>query len=1040
MFSLHSTWPGTLKFLERFALALLLMITWPEAGLGETAVRELSFEQNLGQLDSRVDFVVRAAGYTGFLSGGDVHLRLEPATGGARPSGLVLELDDRTDARARGERQLAGRSHYLEGADPERWIRDVPHFGQVRYAAVYPGIDLVYRSAAGALEYDFLVAPGSEPDQIALVFQGAESLAIDGDGSLLIETASGTIQQRPPVAFQRRFEGGVDRVEAAFAMADDRVVFELGAWDRDRELIIDPPLTFSTFLGGALAEFGKDVAVDATGNAYVVGWTRSDDFPVTPGVYQEIKSGGATQGNLFLSKLDPTGSTLLYSTFLGASSHVQGEAVAVDAFGQAYVLAQAGPLSDLFTTANAVQSTVGLFNHTYVAKFDAAGSNILYATFLTGSNGSTPGDLEVDSIGDVYATGVATGLGFPLRNGFQTSVAGIGDVFLVKLDPLAASSLLYATFLGGGSGESADALAVDAAGRAYLTGYTQSTNFPVSNAIQPANSGGFDAYATAIDPGASGSASLIYSTYLGGSSTENGTAQDGGVAVDSLGFATFGGTTSSTDLPTTAGTLQPALAGSSDAFLYRLDPAGALVFATYFGGSGIEQLKDLDVDSIGRIALFGYTLSVDLPVHEAFQPSRTNSADLFLSVLSAPASSLIQSSYLGGDANAAENAGGVAFDEASCSLLAAGHAAPGSALAPFPTTGGSYQPNHAGETDAFLVKWSYCSLNQPPVGVTDAYGAFEDQPLTIPMPGVLANDSDPDGDNITAMLDTQAAHGMVTMNPNGSFTYQPTTPDYNGGDSFTYFVHDPQTSTGPVLVTLDIAPVNDPPVAQPDSAVTAQGMPVAIDVLANDSDVDGDPLIVATTTQGTNGGVTILPTFEVQYSPNLGFVGVDTFTYVADDLQGGTASALVTVTVEPGLIEVPVDAVPKKCPNPVKLQGGGKTRFVIASTATFDATTVDPATVESLGLAPVQTFVRDTATPYVPFLGKQLATDCHSLGGDGLLDLEVRFDKQDLLNVLEVANGGPLAVGQVIVAPLTGNLLPASGGIAIVGEDVILIQ
>ncbi len=1039
-----------LTFLECCALTAALVVNLPAAGAAGTpddptagfgpTTRELSFEQNLGQHDPRVDFVVRSAGYTGFLSGGDVHLRLEPAGAGELPSGLVLELDGAAGTTARGEQPLAGRSHYLRGADPERWVRDVPHVARVRYPQVYPGIDAVYRGAGGALEVDFVVAPGADPSRIALDVKGAESVTLDGDGSLVIETASGDLRQRPPVAFQRRPGGGVDRVEAAFALAGGRVAYELGEWDRERELIIDPPLTFSTFLGGALAELGNDVAVDASGNAYVVGWTRSDDFPVTPGVYQETKIGPSSQGNLFLSKLDPTGTTLLYSTFLGASSHVEGEAVAVDGFGQAYVLAQAGPLSNLLTTANAVQSAVGLFNHTYVAKFDAAGSSILYATFLTGSNGSNPGDLAVDAIGDVYVAGVATGLGFPM-NGFQTSVAGIGDVFLVKLDPMAPSSLVYATFLGGSGGESADALAVDAAGRAYLTGYTQSANFPTLNAIQPTRGGSSDAYATAVDPGATGAASLIYSTYLGGGSTENDTVDDGGVAVDDLGYATYGGTTTSTDLPTTAGVLQPGFAGASDAFVYRLDPAGAKVFATYFGGSGIEQLKDLDADSSGHIALFGYTLSIDLPVFEAFQPNRTNSADAFLSVLSPPATTLVQSSYLGGNASAAEHAAAVVFDEDSCSLLAAGHAAPGSALAPFPVTQDSFQPDHHGETDAFLVKWPYCVPNQPPAGVADAYGAFEDQPLVISAAaGVLANDSDPDGDPLTASLDNQATHGMVTLAADGSFTYQPTTPDYNGPDTFTYIVADALETAGPVLVTLDVAPVNDVPLALPDSAATTAGTAVAIDVLANDSDVDGDALVVTGVTQGAAGSVAILPNFEVEYTPDFGFVGVDTFTYLASDQNGGTASALVTVAVEPGTFEVPVDIVPGKCPSGLKLKGGGKVKLAVASTATLDATTVDPASVQVLGLSPVQALVKDSATPYAPFLGKTLATDCHALGADGLDDLELRFDKKDLIAALEAANGGPLASGQVIVVPLTGNLLPAFGGSMIVGEDVILIQ
>ena len=387
---------------------------------------------------------------------------------------------------------------------------------------------------------------------------------------------------------------------------------------------------------------------------------------------------------------------------------MHGKAVAVDSFGQAYVLADAGPFSSLFASPNAVQGTPGRFDHTYVAKFNTAGSSIVYGSFLTGSNGSRPGDLTVDSIGNIYASGIATKLGFGLPGAYQPSVAGIRDAYLLKLDPMAPSSLVYGTFLGGSSGESADSLAVDAAGRVYMTGYTQSTNFPTWNAIHPTPLGGWDAYAAAFDPSQSGAASLIYSTRLGGSSHENVSAGDGGIAVDDLGYATVGGTTTSTDILTTAGTIQPALAGSSDAFVYRLDPTGAKVFATYFGGSGLDQLKDLDVDSTGRIALFGYTSSAGIQFPGAFQPNKASSADLFLAVLTPTASGMVQGSYLGGNANVGEHAGGVALHEASCALYAAGHAAAGTPPGEFPTTPNSDQPVNQGGTDAFVIKWPYC--------------------------------------------------------------------------------------------------------------------------------------------------------------------------------------------------------------------------------------------------------------------------------------------------------------------------------------------
>lgn len=676
------------------------------------ATPQLTFEANRGQADPRVDYLVRAAGFTGWVAGGDLHLHLDPSAENLPASGLIFALEGARDVRPEAGRTLATRSNYLLGDDPDQWLRSVPHHDRVRYRGVYPGVDLVYRTAGGTVVYDFEIAPDASPETIRVRLEGAETAQIDADGRLVIQTASGRLVQEPPVAFQPRPDGGSDPVEVAFQLRGEHLSFALGSWDRSRRLVIDPPLQFSTFLGGSLTDVGNDVAVDAQGNAYVVGWTRSADFPVTPGVIQEVKTGDANRINAFLSKIDPTGSTLLYSTFLGANTDVMGTDVAVDSFGQAYVLARASAVSNLFTSSNAVQSTVGLFTHTWVAKVDSAGAAILYASFLSGSNGSTPGGVAVDAIGDIYVAGQATKLSFPMVNAYQPTVAGISDVYVVKLDPMASSSLLYATFLGGNSTDGADSLAVDAAGRVYVTGYTRSVNFPTLNAVQ-GYGGAYDAFAAAIDPGQSGTASLIYSTFLGGLHDDNGTVDDGGVAVDDQGYATYGITAISSGLTTTTGAYQASSAGSSDAYVVRLDPSGTLLFASYFGGSGLDQLKDVAVDASGRIALFGYTASSDLPVPGAFQasPALWSSADLFLAVLTDGATNLVQSSYLGAGGNIAEHAGGVAFDGAA--VVAAGNARAGNFFAPFPITLGSLQPWNAGMDDAFLVRWPVPPANQP---------------------------------------------------------------------------------------------------------------------------------------------------------------------------------------------------------------------------------------------------------------------------------------------------------------------------------------
>jgi hypothetical protein len=404
-----------------------------------------------------------------------------------------------------------------------------------------------------------------------------------------------------------------------------QVGFRVAAYDPSRPLIIDPVLAYSTYLGGSGDDFGLGIAVDGAGSAYVTGQTLSTNFPTTSGAAQTTKAGGFS--DVFVTKLDATGSAFLYSTYLGGSDFDFSLGIAVDGAGSAYVTG-ATRSTDFPTTSGAAQTTNAGSVDAFLAKLDATGSALLYSTYLGGSSDDGGRGIAVDGAGSAYVTGDTSSTDFPATSGAaQTTNAGGQDAFVTKLNA-SGSALLYSTYLGGSSGEVGQGIAVDGAGRAYMTGSTQSTDFPTtSGAAQTIYAGGFfDAFVTKLD--ATGSV-LLYSTYLGGSGDDVGL----GIAVDGAGSAYVTGQTFSSNFPTTSGAAQTTHAGGiADAFVTKLDASGsALLYSTYLGGSGFDIGQGIAVDGAGRVYVTGDTSSTNFPTTSgAAQTTHAGSFDAFV--------------------------------------------------------------------------------------------------------------------------------------------------------------------------------------------------------------------------------------------------------------------------------------------------------------------------------------------------------------------------------------------------------------------------
>jgi len=658
----------------------------------------LSFIQNTGQLNRMVRYYLKGGrGNIYFTKGGIAYNLL---SGDAPPSSNKSRLNNlkrlsftlrpmgaNKNVRLLSLNKLPGKVNYFTGNNPKNWHTDIPTYKEIVYKNIYNGIDMKIYGNYNQMEYDFIVSPGADPSDIAMLFEGIDALSVDEDGNLLIKTSFGELRHMKPLAYQE-IDGRRCTVEGSFIVSKNNFSFHIGDYNKNYPLIIDPlTSSYSTHLGGNSSDYGRSVAVDASGNAYVTGSTTSDNFP-TANAYQETGSG------VFVTKLSPGGDTLIYSTYLGGSGLDYSYGIAVDASGSVYVagwtysndfpiknafqetrhgrddafvtkLSPSGDSlsfstylggnasdmgnsiavdsskcayvtgvthSDDFPTQNAFQDAHGGSSNAFVTKFNQGGDTVAYSTYIGGTSLNGGKGIAVDVSGSAYVTGYAF-QDFPAQNAFQSAFGGgYGDAFVIKLSS-SGSTLSYSTYLGGSSGDEGYGIAVDASGSAYVTGGTDSDNFPTQNAFQGTSGGGtgtsfnhVDAFVTKLSPNGD---SLAYSTYLGGIDTECGNA----IAVDASGSAYVTGETYSANFPI-KGEYQGTLRGYSDAFYSKLDSNGdALASSTYLGGNSWDEGSGIAVDESGNVYLTGHTDSEDFPAKNAFQVISGGGRDAFIAKL-----------------------------------------------------------------------------------------------------------------------------------------------------------------------------------------------------------------------------------------------------------------------------------------------------------------------------------------------------------------------------------------------------------------------
>ncbi len=629
-------------------------------------------------------------GYEAFFTAGGAVLSLARPGPAAAPSATrdVLSLSfagANPSPQVEAVGQLPGTSNYFLGSSPSQWRTDVPNYSEIVYHDVYPGVDVDFHGdAQGNLEYDFVVAPGADLSQVHVSWQGARSVASDGAGDLLIQTASGqTLTEKAPALSQT--VGGVKKAVSGQGVlnADGTVGFTASGYDPTQPLVVDPALIYSTYLGGSGNDDAYAIAVDPSGAAYVAGSTASTDFPGSP-----VGGAAAGSGGAFVTKLNPAGTAVEYSAYFGAGV---AYGVAVDASGQAVVTGSTGGASNFPTTAGALESYGTASGGGFVAKLSETGDDLVYSTYF-GQSGTAPAAVAVDVEGDAFVTGstsYSSSSFFPTTSGaFQTTFPGGPSAFVAKLGP--AGALDYGTFLGGSAGSSFGAgIAVDVAGDAFVAGYTGSASFPTLNAYQSAfGSSTYDAFLTKVNPSGSG---LIYSTYFGSGNT----VKAAGVAVDAQGDALLGGT--GVSVPTTTGAY---LTSGTAAFAAKFAPSVAtLVYSTYLGGG---QVGGVAVDSAGDLDLTGQTAGSTFPTTSgAFQTSPGGGGDdAFVARLNPSGSSLLLGSYLGG--SGVDVGTGVAVDPLGNTYVT-GY----TNSSDFPTTSGAFQTTGhttSASYDAFVSK------------------------------------------------------------------------------------------------------------------------------------------------------------------------------------------------------------------------------------------------------------------------------------------------------------------------------------------------
>ncbi len=695
----------SLKSVYLFAAAAIVVAAFPAAAAPPPLAHQarvndtygklpLTFEVNEGQTGNAVKFLSRGQGYSLFITQAGAALQLK--SGHDATSAVQWQaVGGNRNARVVGEGSLTTKSNYLIGNDPQKWHTGVSNYSRVRVERVYPGIDLVYHGNQRQVEYDFVVAPKTNPGRIRLAFQGVESKRIGEHGELILHTKNGDLVQAPPLVYQE-LNGQRQVVKGSYALLANEIGFSLGRYDHNRPVTIDPVLLYATYLGGSDVDNGSSIAVDSSGNAYVTGLAASTPFPGVSGSSIQPSSGG--DYDAFVTKINAAGTATVYSTYLGGNGGGEyGLGIAVDSSGNAYISGATDSTNFPGTGGSSIQSSYGGgLRDGFLTKINAAGTAIVYSTYLGGNDDDLAYGIAVDGSGNAYVSGITGSSTFPGVSGSSISSTNNNGVFLTKVNA-AGTAIVYSTF---DVGSAFGTIAVDGSGNAYVVGGTSNTSFPgvSGSSAQPAYGGGAtDAFVTKVN---SAGTAIDWSTYLGGSGAETAT----GIALDGSGNIYVAGNTDSSSFPGVSGSsIQSTNAGNGDVFVTKLNSSGtSIIYSTFIGGNDYDlvELHPLAVDSSGNAYVAGGTLSTTFTgvSGSSIQPSNAGIAVGFVTRINAAGTSIDYSTFLGGTDN--DEITGIAVDgSGNAYVIGFGTSTD------FPVTAGAIQTTYGGGySDAFVAK------------------------------------------------------------------------------------------------------------------------------------------------------------------------------------------------------------------------------------------------------------------------------------------------------------------------------------------------
>jgi len=664
----------------------------------------LWFEANRGQADATSPFIAHGQDSEFLISASGAQFVLRKASGKTAAARMQI-VGANPGAQVSGDSPLVGQVNYLVGNQPAHWQSGVTTFAKVRVENIYAGINVVYYGNGRQLEYDFDLAPGTNPQTIALRFDGAEKISVNSQGELVVSLNGGEVIQHQPVVYQE-VGGTRHEISGGYKLLDAHTAtFALGSYDHSRALVIDPILSYSTFFGGNNTDIAHAIAVDTTGCIYIAGETLSTSFTnLATGTFKSYQTnfqGGTVTGDAFVAKLKSDGSTLVYFTYLGGSADDAAYGLAVDNAGNAYITGATEstdfptnrPLPGFGQIAGKEQSQGFYLPDAFVAELNTNGSALVFSTYLGGNAQDIGKAIALDTAGNAYVAGYTSSTNFPFTVGaLQTNLLCTNTLFINAnafvteiSNTVAGPSLAYSTFLGGTNYDQANSIFVDASGFIYVAGFTASTNFPTFHALPQfqhlngaiTNTSADDAFVCKFNPNFAG---RVYSTFLGGTNSDAAT----GIAADGGGNAYVVGWTVSTNFP---GAQTNDLNGvrfvknyltnnvglfsavTTNTFLTEISADGSTILHTaVFGGIRMDVGNGVGLDAAGNIFVAGSTLSTNFPVttNNLIGSLRaTNSgnlygnnaaSDAFVIAFKADWSALLYSTYLGGNASDSGNA------------------------------------------------------------------------------------------------------------------------------------------------------------------------------------------------------------------------------------------------------------------------------------------------------------------------------------------------------------------------------------------------